>query len=70
MKAHEMQNLWVGINRKENFKALICAIDIQEATEIARGYRLDTGMDGEFEIVDFDNQDTKFDCDYVLTNGQ
>lgn len=66
MKVNEMTNLWVGYNKTENFKVLIVALDKQEAQEIANGYRLDTYLDGEFEIYEFTDVNEHFDCDYVL----
>ena len=67
MKANEMQNLWVGCNRTEDFKVLICAFDEIEAHEVAESYRIDTHMEGNFEITEFTNMEEKFDCDYVIT---
>lgn len=69
MKANELNNLWVGYNKTENFRVLICALDIEEAQEIADGYRFDSRMEGKFEVAEFDNLDTHFNCDYVLMNG-
>ena len=66
MKAHEMQNLWVGYNKTEDFKILICALDEQEAYEIAESYRTDSNMEGKFEIREFTDVEEKFDCDYVV----
>lgn len=70
MKINDLTNLWVGYNKTEDFRVLICALDIEEAQEIANGYLLDTNMKGTFEITEFDNLETHFDCDYVLTGGQ
>ena len=66
MKVTEMSNLWVGYNKDEDFRVLICAEDKQEAVEIAASYRSDSDMGGKFEISEFDSADTHFDCDYVL----
>lgn len=70
MKVIEMNNLWVGRNETENFKVLICALDAEDAKEIANAYCTESRMSGEFEIEEFQNADTNFDCDYVLTGGQ
>lgn len=69
MKVNELINLWVGYNEVENFRVLICALDIEEAQEIANGYRFDSGMEGKFEITEFDDINTKFDCDYMISGG-
>ena len=66
MKVTALNNLWVGYNEKENFRILICADDIHEANDIANSYRLDSHMDGEFEISEFTDINTQFDCNYVL----
>ena len=68
MKVNELTNLWVGYNKVENFRVLICALDIYEASEIADNYRIDSCMRGNFEIRVFVDVDTEFDCDYILTN--
>jgi len=70
MKINELTNLWVGTNETENFKVLIVALDREEAQEIANSYCLDSHMEGKFDIAEFDNTETQFDCDYVLTGGQ
>ena len=67
MKVNELTNLWVGYNEKENFKVLICALDKTEAHEIADTYRFDMDMEGKFEVSEFTDMNTSFDCDYVLT---
>lgn len=53
MKVNELNNLFVGYNEDQDFRVLICATDIQEASDIARSYRVDTGMEGEFVISEF-----------------
>lgn len=70
MKINELNNLWLGHNEEENFKVLICALDAEEAQEIAENYRFDSHMEGKFVISEFSDVNTVFDCDYVLTNGQ
>ena len=61
-------NLFIGYNRTEDFKILICAFDKLEAAELAEAYRYDTGLDGVFEIYEpTDGIDhIHFDCDYVV----
>ena len=61
-------NLFIGYNRKENFRILICAFDEEEAAELANEYRLDAGLEGCFEIEEIENgiDNIHFDCDYVI----
>lgn len=66
MKINELYGLWVGYNEEEKFTILICAQDTKEAQEIANNYRLDSHMKGDFEITEFNDVNTQFDCDYVL----
>lgn len=70
MKINDLTNLWVGYSKVDDFRVLICALDEIEAQEIANEYRCDTHLEGTFEITEFDNLETHFDCDYVLTGGQ
>ena len=67
MKATDMTNLYVGRNKNENFNVLICAQDREEATDVAREYGSDAGLEGSWEIAEFDDPATDFDCDTVLT---
>ena len=67
MKVTDLIKLWVGYNATENFRILICALDIEEARVIAAGYRYDNQMEGSFEITEFSDVETQFDCDYVIT---
>ena len=69
MKLDEMNNLFVGVNEAENFKVCICALDKQEAAEIADQYRCGTNMEGSFKIKELESLNERFDCDYVLTYG-
>ena len=68
MKAHEMTNLYAGYNEQEDFRILICALDVHEAYELAREYGLDSHIEGDWDIEDFD-QNTHFDCDYIISGG-
>ena len=68
MKVTDMTNLYVGYNKKENFRILICALEGEkEAQRLANEYAIDSGME-EFEIREFGEFDTNihFDCDYVI----
>ena len=69
MKVDELTNLYVGHNKVENFRVLICALDVEKAQRIVNEYCLDSHMEGKFEITEFDNKEVQFDCDYVLTGG-
>ena len=68
MKAIDMTNLYVGYNKEEDFRILICAIEGEkEAQRLANEYALDSGMKEEsFEISEFNDINTHFDCDYVI----
>lgn len=73
MKITELSNLFVAYNEKENFRMLICALDNLEAMEIARGYAADTDMStnpNDWNISEFTDVNTNFDCDYAVSNGQ
>ena len=67
MKVTDLDNLYVGYNEKEKFRVLICAFDKQEAYEIAAEYGSDSNLEGEWEISEFSDVNTSFDCDYVIT---
>lgn len=69
MKVNELINLWVGYNEVEDFRILICALDEVEAQEIVDGYCLDSHMEGKFEITEFYDINTRFDCDYMISGG-
>ena len=67
MKATDMVNLYVGYNKEEDFRILICAVEGEkEAQRLANEYALDSGMEESFEISEFNDIDTHFDCDYVI----
>lgn len=61
-------NLFIGYNEEEDFRILICAFDKEEAYELAKEYRLDSNLDGEFEIEEVENgiDNIHFDCDYII----
>lgn len=61
-------NLFIGYNRQENFRILICAFDKIEAQELANEYKFDAGLEGCFEISDIETgiDNIHFDCDYVI----
>ena len=67
MKITDMNNLWVGYNKTEDFRILICAEDENTAADIADNYCRDSKMIGMFEILEFTNTNTRFDCDYILS---
>lgn len=62
----DLQNLWVGYNDKEDFRILICAGCKKEAKALAESYRKDSKLSGSFDIYEFTDVNTKFDCDYVI----
>lgn len=70
MKIIDMNNLWVGYNKVENFQVLICANDEEEAQIIANEYKSDSNFEGDFTISEFTNPNTTFDCDYILCKSQ
>ena len=61
-------NLFIGYNREEDFRILICAFDEEEAVELANEYRFDAGLEGYFEIEEIEDEinNIRFDCDYVI----
>lgn len=60
-------NLFVGYNRKEDFRILICAFDESEAKELSNEYKCDARLKGDFEITEAEKiDDIHFDCDYVI----
>ena len=70
MKVTDLAGLYVAYNTKEDFRILVVAQDQQEAMQVARNYFSDSGMNSmpnDIEISEFDDVDTKFDCDYVVT---
>lgn len=66
------QNLFMGYNKEEDFRILICAFSKEEAADIAREYAVDSKLEGEFEITAFEEDITEmyFDCDYIIAGGQ
>lgn len=61
-------NLYIGYNKEEDFRILICAFDEVEAKELSDEYRCDSNMQGCFEITEADKIDNiHFDCDYVIS---
>lgn len=61
-------NLFVGYNKEEDFRILICAYDEYDALGLAEGYRTDSKLKGHFEIEEIENgiDNMRFDCDYVI----
>lgn len=71
MKINELDCIYIGYNKTEDFRILVFGCDENEAYEVAEGYRKDMEMEGEFEIHELpkDIEDLKhinFDCDYVI----
>ena len=67
MKAVDMTNLYVGYNKEEDFRILICALEGEkEAQRLANEYASDNNMNESFEISEFNDLNTHFDCDYVI----
>lgn len=64
----QFTNLFIGYNREEDFRILICAFDEEEAYELANEYRIDAHLNGKFEIQEIENgiDNIHFDCDYVI----
>lgn len=69
MNVCDLQNLFVGHNKEEDFTVLICAFDEVEAMEIAKSYSNDAQMSSKWDIEEFTDPETRFSCDYVLTYG-
>ena len=61
-----MTNLFVGYNEEEDFRILIGASDESEADTMAEYYRQDSKLKGKFEISEFNDINTHFDCDYII----
>ena len=61
-------NLFIGYNKEEDFRILICAFDKTEACDLAREYGVDAGLSGNFEILESTSgiDNIHFDCDYVI----
>ena len=60
--------MFIGYNKEEDHRILICAHDIEEAQELAEEYRYDVHLDGGFDIkkVQGGIDDIHFDCEYVI----
>lgn len=61
-------NLFIGYNREEDFRILICTDDEFIAREMAEIYRVEAGLEGKFEIEELKDEviAMRFDCDYVI----
>lgn len=68
MRVCDLNNLYVGYNKTENFRILICACDIEEAADIAEQYGEDSQLANDWTIAEFTDINTKFDTDSVITN--
>ena len=72
MKITELTNLFVGYNKSEDFRVLICALDSEEAMNIVRGYAACAHLSSDpsdWSISELKDVNTHFDCDYVITSG-
>ena len=67
MKITELDNLYAGYNKTEDYRILICAYDIEDARKIAVSYGKGAGLTGEWEVTDELNPDMEFDCDHVVS---
>ena len=75
MKVTDMTNLFIGYNKEEDFRILICidygtAIStddcIRQAQILADEYCKDAELSGKFEIDEFTDINARFDCDSVI----
>ena len=66
MKITEFNGFWVGYNEVEDFRILISAFTKDDAFEIGEEYRVDSKMQGKFEISEFTDVNMDFDCDYIV----
>ena len=66
MKVTDINGLFIGYNKEENFRILIAAEDKDEAVKVAKSYNDDSNLQGEFEVNEFEDVNTKFDCDYII----
>ena len=71
MKITDVQDLYVAHNKVEDFNVLIAACGSEVAMRTAVEYFNDAYMAhnrSDIEISRFDDVNTQFDCDYVLTS--
>ena len=67
MDITKINGLWVVKNAIENFTVLVAALDKMEAYEIAEGYFFESHMSTEqLSASEFNDINTRFDCDYIL----
>ena len=66
MNINDIGHLYVGFNVDEDFRVLIRASDINTAYNIAEEYRIDSNMQGFFQLKSYQNEKIRFDCDYIL----
>lgn len=69
MRLADMNNLWVGYSRTDDFRICIAAFDAVEALQIANDYARDSGLYGPFTVSRFEDENTQFDCDYIICQG-
>lgn len=69
MRLSDMSNLWVGYSRTDDFRICIAAFDAIKALQIANDYARDSGLYGPFAVSRFEDENTQFDCDYIICQG-
>ena len=69
MKVNELDNLFVAVNKSEDFNILIFATDQIQAEAIAKEYSIDAGLDDCWEISPFRDHDIdmRFNCSCVIS---
>lgn len=65
----QFTNVFLGYNKKEDFRILISAWSKAEAETLAEEYQKDAGLQGHFDISEAPERidDIRFDCDYIIT---
>ena len=69
MKITDMTNIASVYNKEENFRILVCAEDNDSALLFATEYGAEAGLKGTWEIEDEWDEDTVFDCDYIISES-
>lgn len=61
-------NLFIGYNKEEDFRILICAWGEEEAQQLANEYCAEAKLNGRFDIFEIEEKldEIHFDCDYVI----
>lgn len=68
MKITDIEGLWVGYSKEDDFRILIAAEEEIFAEIAAKKYCEDSGLSGEMTVEELtsDNIDLCFDCDYIV----